>query len=114
MIERGWACFGGSPTSQDVCYLLPKAYVVNMTLDTANSIATIVFNETVVLDPNWVQSDMQVYVNGPKSPYAMTWILENIPALQKQGQQTWQISLSITDQIFKDLQQVSPYSLIKM
>ena len=73
MVEKGWACVGGTTTNEDVCYLLPKAYVVNMTLNSDNSIATIYFNESVLLDKLWTKQSMSVYVEGPKAPYAMTW-----------------------------------------
>jgi hypothetical protein len=37
--------------------------------------ATIMFNESIIFDTNWNISDIDVYVDGPKTPYNMTWTL---------------------------------------
>jgi hypothetical protein len=40
---------------------------------------------------------MDVYVYGPKMPYAMTWTLDGSSFLMKQGAYSYDIILNITD-----------------
>lgn len=76
-IEREWFCWGGSKTGPDLCRLLPKPLATSISVDTTNSLATINFNETMMLDKDWKVADLLVYIEGPKKPYAMTWSLKD-------------------------------------
>lgn len=78
MIEKGWYCYGGDITTRDICKLLPQPKVTNITISSDNKVATIYFNETVLLDTNWNTSIFDVYVIGPKDPYSMSWELIDV------------------------------------
>ena len=76
-VETEWFCFNGSPTNRDVCKQLPAPIVTQFSLENNNTLATIIFNESMVLKDYWniTAPSMEVFIEGPKGPYDLTWTL---------------------------------------
>jgi hypothetical protein len=81
MVEMGWYCFGGTPLTRSICKLRPQPSIIGMSIidtDTpATKMVTLTFNETVLLNKNWVASDLAVEIIGPKTPYVVESTLMN-------------------------------------
>lgn len=105
-IEPGWFCYGGTTLIRDYCKQYPKPIVTNITVDAANSLVTIRFNETIILDPSWNDTQIDAYIEGPKTPYIMDFTAKGTDFLMKQASDTLELNITVSDQLYEGVNQV--------
>jgi hypothetical protein len=65
MIEPYYTCSGGSPTSPDICVLLPFPIILTAQVNPNNTRMSLLLNDTVAVQKNWTLSDWDIEIRGP-------------------------------------------------
>ena len=97
VIENGWQCAGGSPTSADTCWRLVPPYVISAFINEENTLITVNFNEPLILDEDWDQSHFDMYIEGSWTPYNFTFKMLYEDELKKKPNASFLFEIEIKD-----------------
>jgi len=98
-VENGWQCAGGTPATKDTCWRLVRPYVVSAYINPKNELITVNFNEPLLLDAGWEQSNFDMYIEGTWTPYNFTFKMLYEDELKKNANSSFIFEIEIKDQI---------------
>ena len=79
--------------------MLPRPYVDYLYVTLDNKEVVVVFNESMILYPDWKASDFNLYITGEQEPYEVTWSLRDASSLKTKGNKTYIFDIDVKDQM---------------